>query len=90
MKINPNYILRNIAGEHVVVPTGEEGVNFNGIITLNESGKLLFETLKTGVQSKDLVDVLINKYDVNLSQAQEDVEAFLETLRSKNVLIEDE
>ena len=45
MKIKNNYILRTVAGQHLVVPVGEEGVNFNCIITLNNSGKLLFEEL---------------------------------------------
>lgn len=42
MKLNPDYILRNIAGEQVVVPTGQAGQKFNGLITLNSTAVFLW------------------------------------------------
>ncbi len=45
MKLKPGYIVRSIAGETIVVPTGEEAIRFNGIMTLNKTGKVLFEAL---------------------------------------------
>ncbi len=87
MKIKEGYVLRSVADQHLVVPTGEEGVNFNGIITLNDSGKLLFERLKKGAEPKALVALLMETYDVSKETANEDVKAFIETLKSKNIIV---
>ena len=43
MKINPEYVLRNIAGEQVVVPTGKVSRYFNGLITMNEVAQFIWE-----------------------------------------------
>ena len=48
---NPNYVLREIAGESVLVSIGEGVADFCGIITLNQSAKILWETLKQGSTS---------------------------------------
>ena len=87
MKIKENYILRSIAGEHIVVPVGKEAVTFNGIMTLNQSGKLLFEALQNDVKESDLVNVLLDEYEVTEDVARQDVEAFLAKLKEKDLLI---
>ena len=86
MKIKEEYVLRSIAGEHVVVPVGKEAVNFNGIMTLNHSGKLLFETLQKDVTKEELINVLLDEYEVTKEQAQKDVEAFLSILKERDLL----
>ena len=86
MKVKSNYILRSVADQHVVVPTGQEAVNFNGIITLNNSGKILFELLQKETTKEKLVEALLERYDVTALQANADVEEFINTLNSKNIL----
>ena len=88
MKIKSNYILRTVAGQHLVVPVGEEGVNFNGIITLNNSGKLLFEALLEGCEKNVLVERMLEVYEVSEDQATSDVDAFVELLKTKKLLEE--
>lgn len=38
MKIKSGFAKRNIAGSEIVVPVGNKAMEFNGMITLNESG----------------------------------------------------
>ncbi|MFU8787157.1 MAG: PqqD family protein [Candidatus Izemoplasmataceae bacterium] len=85
MKIKSEYVLRSVAGEHIVVPTGQAAVNFNGIITLNNSGKLLFEALKEGATLAELVILLQETYDVSEAVALNDVETFINLLKSKDL-----
>ncbi len=49
MKIKEGFIIKEIAGKNVVVTTGDEALNFNMIMHLNDSAKLLFEKLKQKV-----------------------------------------
>ena len=48
MKLKANYVLREVAGENIVIPVDSEAINFNGIMTLNETGKFLWNQLKQG------------------------------------------
>ena len=89
MKIKAGYTIRSIADQVIVVPTGKEALNFNGIITLNQSGKLLFEAMQNNVSKDELVNVLIDHYDVNEDTALRDIDNFIKLLEEKNVL-EDE
>ena len=82
MKINKNFILRQVVDMWVVLPLADRTVDFNGMITLNESGVLLWRTLEKGSDVDGLVEALLSEYDVSVQQAQSDVAEFLEKLRS--------
>lgn len=86
MKIKKDFILRTVAGQNLVVPVGEEGINFNGIITLNNSGKLLFEAMKQDIERVDLIKIMLDKYDIDKDTAEKDVDDFIKILSSKNLI----
>ena len=44
MKIKNGFVVREIAGECVVVALGEASKVFNGIIKLNETGKIIWNS----------------------------------------------
>ena len=46
MKLNKNYVLRPVADTWVVLPLGAEAINFNGMLTLNNSGAMLWRVLE--------------------------------------------
>ena len=64
MKVKKDYILKTVAGQHIVVPIGKEAIKFHGMITLNETGKFLFENLKEDISMDDLTNRLVDNYDV--------------------------
>ncbi len=86
MKVKSEFILKSVAGQHIVVPIGKEAAKFHGMITLNETGKFLFETLKTKQTLETLIDRLMNTYDVTKKQATKDVQSFVDILNKHNVL----
>ena len=45
MKMIDGFMLREIAGEYVAVPSGEAAQVFNGLLTLNETGAEVFRRL---------------------------------------------
>jgi hypothetical protein len=47
MRVAPGFIVRQIAGDTVAIPSGESAHRLSGLISLNESGKFLFEMLQT-------------------------------------------
>ena len=80
MKLNPNFVLRNIVDEYIVVPICEEADKLHGVITLTESGAFLWEKLATEQTEDTLVEALLGEYDVDEATARRDVKAFLETI----------
>lgn len=86
MKINKNFLLRQLADTWVVLPLSDTSVNFNGMITLNESGVVLWNTLEKGSDVDSLVSALRAEYIVSEEQARIDVEAFLRKLQTVGCL----
>lgn len=77
MKIKEEYILQNIADKWVVINTNAKSVNFNKILSLNESGKFLWEKLQAGTEAEDLVNNLKDHFEIDKDLAQKDVEKFI-------------
>lgn len=86
MQLIDGMLLREIAGSWVVVPVGERVVQMNSILSLSESGALLWKGLEKGSDKAGLVDLLLNEYEVSESEAEHDVEDFLAILREKALL----
>ena len=87
MRLKDGFLLRKVAGEFVVVPTGDAMVNFKAMITLNETGAFLWEALKEEKTEEDLVSALLGEYDVDEATAREDVGGFVNLLKEKNLLV---
>ena len=86
MKIKDNFILREIAGEHILIPVGEAALRVHGMVTLSESALLLYEKLQSECTEEDLVDVLTAEYEVGREEALLDVGAFLGQMRQAGIL----
>ena len=85
VKIKEGFILRKIADTDVVVPIGNNIADFNGIISLNGSAALLWQYLKDGSQLPQLVEVLVDTYDIDRDTAQVDIEHFVDQLQQADM-----
>ena len=88
MKIREGFVLREVAGNHVVVPVGKASTLLNGIIRLNGSGVLLWDLLRTGADEKSLAAKLKEEYGISEDQAARDAGAFLDSLKKAGCLEE--
>lgn len=86
MKIKEGFMLRQIADTFIVIPLGEKVIEFNGLMTLSESGALLWDKLKTEVSIEDLVSFVLNEYDVSKEVAADDVTEFISSLSKKGLI----
>ena len=80
MKRKDGFKLRIIGHEAVIVPLAQNVVDFHALITLNETGKFLWEWLDTDVNEDDLTAKLVTEYEVDPVQAKQDVSKFLSEL----------
>lgn len=86
MKINNNYVLREIAGDYIIVPIGENVKNFNGLIVVNETGKFIWENLNKEVEEDRLISLILEEYEVDEETATKDVREFISILKNNNIL----
>ena len=89
MQHKAEYILRKVADTAVVVPVGKEALNFNGMLTLNESGAFLYGLLDVERSREELLAALEEAYDAPAVKLAEDLDAFLKQLRDAGILTED-
>ena len=85
MKLKKGFVLREVAGETVVVPVEAE-LNFNGMITLNEAAKVLWNILENETSTEELVKAILSEFDVDEKTAQNDVDAFVQKLKGLDFL----
>ena len=80
MKIKGGFALKQIAGNWVVLPLADPTLDFTGMLTLNESGRMLWLRLIDSSTRDELAKALVGEYEVDYDEALADVDAFLETL----------
>ncbi|HOJ10325.1 MAG TPA: PqqD family protein [Clostridiales bacterium] len=85
MRIKSDYILREVAGNYVVVPVGKAAVNFNGMMTLNETGAFIWKELSVEISEEQLLAALLGKYDIDEATAKADISCFFEKLKAADV-----
>ena len=90
MKIEKEFVLLEIAGEYISIPTGKTVLEFNGLITVNEVGVSLWKMLQQDVTQEDLVKGILDEYDVEESVAREDIQEFLDILVKGGILTKDD
>ena len=86
MKIKENLVLRQVADTWTVLPLGKDIINFDGMITLNDTGAMLWQILEKGAEKADLVSALTAEYDVSVEEAAADIDAYIEKLANAGCL----
>lgn len=85
MKIKNGFIMREVAKQTVVLPSGGD-LDLNMMITLNGTGKFLWEQLEKGAEIEDLVSALLSEYEVDEQTARQSVVNFVEKLKANGIL----
>ena len=86
MKIKENLVLRQVADTWTVLPLGKDIINFDGMLTLNETGAMLWQLLEKGAEKADLVSAITAEYDVSAEEAAADIDAYIEKLANAGCL----
>ncbi len=85
MKLRDGYLLRKVAGKNIVVSVGSD-VEFNGMLTLNDTGVFFWELLKKDTTKEEMLAKILEEYDVSTDEASCDLEDFLTKLKEAKLL----
>ncbi len=86
MKIRKGFVVREIAGQSVVVPLGDASKIFNGIIKLNETGRVIWDSLSAGEERETTVEKILAEYEIDRETVERDYDTFVANLREANIL----
>lgn len=84
--MNKNYLLREVAGEYLLVPLIEGESQFNSIITMNETGAFIWKRLEKNLSADEIAAAMTKEYNVTPQQAKADVNEYINYLKEKNII----
>jgi len=88
MKLKEGFVLRDIAGEFVVVPLSDTMDDMKCIITLNDTGAFLWQQLESEKSEAELTQALLDEYDVEAARAENAVHSFIQKISEIGCLAE--
>ena len=88
MKLKDQLILREVAGQYVIVPTGKRVTEVTSIVYISASAAYLWDYMKDHEFTReDLVARILEHYTgVTEEKAAEDIDKFLKILADNNIL----
>ena len=86
MKFKKEFIEREIVGETVLIPTGETAAHFNGLISVNELGRFIWDYYENAKDEDDLLQKILDEYEVEKEVAKADLDEFLQTLKDAEII----
>ena len=76
-RINPDFILREIAGEYTIIPIGSDNVFSNAVMAPNGTAVFLWEAFQQPSTIQDVVVEAMQKYDVTEEQIYKSISNFV-------------
>lgn len=89
LKIRTGFVLREIANQTIAVPIGQRTSDIHGVISLSESGALLWNELSKGTDKENLVNILLDTYEIDRETASNDIDDFIKGLFEQGVMEND-
>ena len=89
MKAKSGFVLRDVVGEKILMPVGENITKFRGTVLLNTVSAFVWEKLQEPVSKEELLQALLDKFEVDGETASRDLNKLLETFAELGILEED-
>lgn len=88
MKLKEGLILREVAGQYVIVPTGKMVREITGVNYITKPAAYLWEYMQNNdFEKEDLIELTLKRYaDATREQVSEDLDKFLKGLAEKGIL----
>ncbi len=86
MKLKYDFVVNQVAGQFVAVPSGAVG-EFNGMIKLNDTGAFIFGLLGEETTAEEVIAKVAAEYSCDEATAAENVNAIIEQCKSADLLV---
>ena len=79
-------VTRDVAGEEIIVPIKGHVGDLEGVFTLNEVGAMIWRLMDGQTTVRQLMEAVINEYEVESLEAEKDVVDFLRSLEDAGLI----
>ncbi|WP_448901553.1 PqqD family protein [Eubacterium sp.] len=86
MKIKDGFITRKIGDKIVAITVGEHTKDFNGMITLNDTGHFIWKCLEKDTDKESIANKVIKEYDISTADAMAEIDKFIAELEKNGIL----
>lgn len=77
-KANPDFLLREVAGEAVLIPVGEAGVFENSVISLNDTCSFLWKLFQEPRTEEEVIAEAKKEYSDPDGEMEQGIRSFIE------------
>lgn len=88
MIFSSKYEIVDIADEYIAVPVGEGAINNKRVIALSNAAAFLLKQMSSQKTKEELIELLIDEYDLEKRIAIKDIDTFLETMINMGLIID--
>lgn len=88
MKLKEGFVLREVAGQNVVIAVGKAGKSFNGMINLNETSTIIWKGVSDGLSDVEIAAKLTEVYDVSSEKALADTRKIISQMKTEGFIEE--
>ena len=86
MQIKKDFTIQKVGTSYVAVAVGETSKTFHGMVRLNDTGAFLWKLLsEKDCSEEDLVNALLEEYDVSREIAAKDVHTVVKSLEENGI-----
>lgn len=79
-------MLQSVGGKDLLVPLGAQVMDTNAIITLNATGRCVWELLAEDRSVDELAAAVTQRFDVDMDRARVDVQTFLDEITAMGLI----
>lgn len=88
MKIKEGFVLRNVAGEGIVIAVGKASESFHGMINMNKTSCDIWKFIDEGLTAEQIGEKLAEKYDIDVETATNDTKGLIAQLKDAGIIDE--
>ena len=77
-RANPDFLLREVAGEAVLIPVGEAGVFENSVISLNDTCSFLWKLFQEPRTEEEVIAEAKKEYSDTDGELEQGIRSFIE------------
>lgn len=74
MKRNEEFIVREIAGDIIMMPIGETAIRFSGLVMANEVSAFIWENIEKVNNAEEMTQLVYDEFEVDYDEAKKDIE----------------
>lgn len=86
-KQSPNFMLKNVSGDDVLIARGKTALKVNGVFIFNETCSFLWKNLEEPASIEELTDLFQSKYGIDEETASFDLKVCMREMLKNEMIV---